>query len=88
MTEEKGIEEQKLVAVTIYGVPEEDWIYFKEIIKVFEGDRVRAFRAILDSYNREQLTGEILTKIGTLERRIEDLEQVRNKEGIKTFGGL
>jgi hypothetical protein len=81
------IEEEEYVDVRIFGIPKEDFDYFKDIIKVFEGDRVKAFRALLDSYNREQLIGEIMTKIGTLERRIEDIEQTKRFDGIKTFGG-
>jgi hypothetical protein len=79
--------EESYVDVRIYGIPAGDFDYFKEIIKVFEGDRVRAFRALLDSYNREQLLGQLITKIQTLEQRIEDLEHLKKFDGLKTFGG-
>ena len=79
--------EETYVDVRIYGIPKEDFDYFKEIIKVFEGNRVRAFRALLDSYNREQLLGQLITKIEILEQRIIDLEHLKRFEGIKVFGG-
>ena len=87
MTNEETVEE-KYVDVRIYGIPEEDWNYFKDIIKIHEGDRVKAFRALLDSYNREQLLGEVLTRLQVIESRMEDIEQIKKTELRKTFGGI
>ena len=86
-TDNEQVNEEKYVDVRIYGIPEEDWNYFKDIIKIHEGDRVKAFRSLLDSYNREQLLGEVLTRLQVVEQRMEDLEQIKKKELIKTFGG-
>lgn len=88
MTTDKEIEEKKYVDVRLYDIPEEDWLYFKDIIKVFDGNRITAFRALLDSYNREQLLGEMLTRMQRLEQRMEDMEQLKKVELRKTFGGL
>lgn len=85
MTDE--IEAEEYVDVRIFGIPKEDFEYFRQIVKVHEGDRVRAFRALLDSYDRERLIGQLITMIGTLEKRIDDLEEIRKFDGVKTFGG-
>ena len=85
MTEDQGTEE-RYVDVYIFGIPEDAWLYFKEIEKLY-GSRVTAFQALLDSFDRERVIGELITKIDRLNQRIEELEQTKKTNKIKTFGG-
>ena len=86
MTDGIDKKEETFVDVRIYGIPKEDFDYFMEIVKSFQGDRVTAFKYLLDSYSKELGLGPIMTRLQIIENRLFNLENKERKDELKTFG--
>lgn len=80
--------EEKVVDIRIWGIPEsylEDWL---RIVKIYSGNRKLAFRAVLDAYHFALLFGKMNMELKLLDERLRTLEYKWQKEGgnLKVFG--